>query len=57
MGKVTKSKSLDTSRSRLIEQFLYYDHQACERPTQADQENLLREERRSTWNPPIDRDR
>ena len=33
MGKVAKSKSPDTSRSRLVEQFLYYDHQAYERLT------------------------
>ena len=43
MGKVAKSKSPDTSRNRLVEQFLYYDHQAYERLTQADQEDLLRE--------------
>ena len=38
MGKVAKSKSPDTSRSQLVEQFLAY-----ERLTQADQEDLLRE--------------
>ena len=37
MGKVAKSKSPDTSHSQLVEQFLYYDHQAYERLTQADQ--------------------